>query len=235
MFETRAAGVELLDDFNCDELVAVESYRLMERVNRFLGGTGVVKRFVKEERAGLLERRPLRVLDIGSGGCDIPLAVSRWAAARGIDVEFTCVEYNRHGADLTRRKLADAADPKITFIEEDILSHQPNEPYDCAVASSFFHHYADEVILESVSRLRTFVRRSLLINDLLRSWTTYVGCWLVAIGFPAGVWHDALLSVRRGFRPKELETLLRRLGNVSCSAAQAPFCRVKAAVHFNPR
>ena len=90
MFESRATATEFLDCPDCDSALAAASYRFMERVNGRFGGARVVRRFLAAETA---ERRvgvPLRILDIGSGSCDIPLTVSRWARAHDIPVHFTC-------------------------------------------------------------------------------------------------------------------------------------------------
>jgi len=92
VFETRATAKEFLDQPDLDPGLAVASYRFMERVNRYFGGVRIVRRFVAAEAAGREDGTPLRILDIGAGSCDIPLAVSRWARGRGIAVRFTCLE-----------------------------------------------------------------------------------------------------------------------------------------------
>jgi hypothetical protein len=51
----------------------------METVNYRFGGIRLVRRFLAAETAGRHACVPLRILDIGSGSCDIPLAVIRWA------------------------------------------------------------------------------------------------------------------------------------------------------------
>ena len=92
MFEKRSTEQEFLDSPDCDPALALESYRFMEKVNRFFGGTRNVRRFVEKEVAERKSASPIRVLDIGSGSCDIPIAVSKWAKSRGIPVRFTCLE-----------------------------------------------------------------------------------------------------------------------------------------------
>jgi hypothetical protein len=79
MFDARATATEFLDRPDCDPALAAASYRFMETVNCHFGGIRIVRRFLADETAGRHEGVPLRILDIGSGSCDIPLAVSRWA------------------------------------------------------------------------------------------------------------------------------------------------------------
>jgi len=83
-------------------------------------------------------------------------------------------------------------------------------------------------------RLRGFVRKSLLINDLRRSRLASLAArlLLVATAAPAGVRHDALLSIRRGFKIDELRTLLRQLDGVTVSVEPASWFRIAAIIRF---
>jgi 2-polyprenyl-3-methyl-5-hydroxy-6-metoxy-1,4-benzoquinol methylase len=179
---------------------------------------------------------PLRILDIGSGSCDIPLAVSRWARAPGIPLHFTCLEMAGHAVDIARRQLARAGDPAVQLLQEDVLTHQPAEPYDLAVASMCFHHFSNAQILTLLQRLRGFVLNSVLINDLRRSRLASLAARLLLAdtGTPAGVRHDALLSIRRGFKISELSTLLRQLDSVTVSVEPARWFRIAAIIRFKP-
>ncbi|PKO17032.1 methyltransferase type 12 [candidate division BRC1 bacterium HGW-BRC1-1] len=229
MFEARATEKELLDEPDCSPELAAASYRFMEMVNARFGGVAVVRRFISQQ-----SNAPLRVLDIGSGSCDIPLAVSRWARRRGRAVRFTCLEPAAGAAAIARERLAAAGDPAVGLLQEDAFEHAPVEPYDCAVSSMCFHHLGDEEILRLLERMRSQVRGPVLINDLLRSrWSALVTRALLAVvGAPAGVRHDALLSIRRGFRPDELSALLSRLPHASATVTTAPFFRVVAVIKF---
>lgn len=233
MFEARATETELLDQPDFDPALAAASYRFMERINGRFGGIQVVRRFLAAEMAGhRTDALPLRILDIGSGSCDIPLAVSRWARGRGISLRITCLETARSAADLARRQLARAGDPAVHLLQEDVFNHQPAEPYDYAVASMCFHHFSDAQILALLQRLRGFVRSSVLINDLRRSRLASLAARVPLVGAPAGVRHDALLSIRRGFKISELKALLRQLDRVEVSVEAARWFRVAAILRF---
>jgi hypothetical protein len=234
MFDSRATATEFLDQPDCDPALAAASYRFMETVNGRFGGIRVVRRFLAAETAGRPADAPLRILDIGSGSCDIPLAVSRWARAHDIPMHFTCLEMAGFAVDIARGQLTRTGDPAVQLIREDVFIHQPAEPYDCAVASMCFHHFSDAQILLLLRRLRGFVRRSVLINDLHRSPLASLAALLLLVGRPAGVRHDALLSIRRGFKISELSPLLRQLDGVSVSVEPARWFRLAAVVRFTP-
>ena len=236
VFESRATATEFLDRPDCDPALAAASYRFMEVVNCHFGGIRIVRRFLAAETAGRHDGAPLRILDIGSGSCDIPLAVSRWARANGIPLHFTCLEMAGHAADIAHRQLARAGDPAVQLLQEDVFTHQPAEPYDCAVASMCFHHFSNAQILTLLQKLRDFVLNRVLINDLRRSRLASLAARLLltGTGAPTGVRHDALLSVRRGFKISELSTLLRQLHSVRVSVEPARWFRIAAIIRFKP-
>lgn len=232
MFEPRASATEFLDRDDCPAELAAASYRFMERVNRHFGGIRTVRRHIAGCAAGRPAGTPLRILDIGSGSCDIPLAVGRWARQRDIRLHFTCLEKADQAVNIARRQLALAPAADIDLRHEDAFVHQPKRPYDCAVASMCLHHFADAEILELLERLRGYVVGTVLINDLRRSRWASLAARLLLAGHPAGVRHDALLSIRRGFRVGELSKLLRQLKNVETTVAGTPWFRVVGIVKF---
>jgi len=236
VFDSRATAMELLDLTDCDPALAAASYRFMETVNYHFGGIRLVRRFLAAETAGRHAGVPLRILDIGSGSCDIPLAVIRWARACGIPLHFTCLEMADHAIDIARGQLARAGNPPVQLLQEDAFTHQPVEPYDYVVTSMCFHHFSDAQILMLLHRLRDFVRISMLINDLRRSPLASLAArlLLVATAAQAGVRHDALLSIRRGFKIDELTTLLRQLDGVTVSVEPACWFRIAAIIRFKP-
>lgn len=234
MFDSRATTTEFLDRPDCDPALAAASYRFMETVNGCFGGIRMVRRFLATETKGRHAGAPLRILDIGSGSCDIPLAVSRWAGARGIPLHFTCLEKAGHAVDIARGELARAGNPSVQLLQEDAFTHQPAEPYDCAVASMCFHHFSDAQILTLLRRLHGFVLNSVLINDLRRSRLAYLAARLLLAATPAEVRHDALLSIRRGFKISELRSLLRQLDSVTVSVEPTRWFRIAAIIRFKP-
>jgi hypothetical protein len=228
--------MEFLDRPDCDPALAAASYRFMETVNCRFGGIRLVRRFLAAETAERHVFAPLRILDIGSGSCDIPLAMIRWARAYDIPLHFTCLEMAGHAIDIARGKLVRAGNPPVQLLQEDAFTHQPIEPYDYAVTSMCFHHFNNAQILMLLHRLRGFVRNSMLINDLRRSRLASLatGFLLAATAAPAEVRHDALLSIRRSFKIDELKTLLRQLDDVTISVDPASWFRIAAIIRFKP-
>jgi len=231
MLETRSQEPELLDAPGFSPELARKSYIFMERVNRYFGGISNVRRFIAEEAS---RRQPLRVLDIGSGACDIPLALCDWARRNGVDLRFTCLEIEPEAMAIAKEKLARERswEPQIELLAEDAFTHRPAQPYDCATSSMCFHHFSDEKILELLEHLRGIVSGRVFINDLRREPLALLGAVALSAFSDPGVKHDSRLSVRRGFRVDELRTLLKRLENAAVKVEAAWLYRVAASIEF---
>jgi SAM-dependent methyltransferase len=232
VFEERARGCELLDAPDCDPDLARQSYQFMEAVNRSAGGTRAVLSTLSRELRSSPRATPLCILDLGSGGCDIPAAIARWARAQGRDITITCVDQNREALDLAREALRDSDDGSVALEQADIFQYEPSEPFDYALASMVLHHFSADEIGQLIGRLRPFVRKAFIVNDLSRSVLNYLACWFAVLSSEQGVRHDALLSVRRGFTPDELRAILRE-HDPTATVRTAWFCRVVGTVRFD--
>lgn len=230
-----ARGQELLDDAqnpHCGRAFAAVSYSAMASLNRLLGTFGTVRRFVASEAGRLDGDRPLRVLDLGAGDCEVAEQVARWATGRSLRLDFTCLDANPHAIRMARRRLAGSPELKISPCCERVEDHLPEAPYDCAVGSLFFHHFSTPQMLGLLERLRGMVRRSVLITDLRRSSAAFMGFLALGPALHRGVWRDGLMSIRRGFRAPELQRTLRHLPQARVQCRDERLFRVVGRVHY---
>lgn len=233
MFEIRSQEAEFLDQSECDPTLAIRSYRFMKKVNHLLGGIRMVQDFIEAEAKKNKSDLPLRILDIGSGDCDIPITISRWAREKKIPLQFTCLEVADFAVNLARENIASSKETSISLLQEDVFEHRPQEPYDGAIASMCFHHFADQQILALLQKMRNYVKRSVLINDLRRSRLSWLATSLVTAFSHSGVRHDSMLSIRRGFKIRELHDLLMQLDNASIAVVKKAWLfRICAIINF---
>jgi 2-polyprenyl-3-methyl-5-hydroxy-6-metoxy-1,4-benzoquinol methylase len=233
MFEIRVNKPEFLDAADCEPQLASGSYRFMRLVNRFAGGTGAVKNFLAREMSTCNRTQPIRVLDIGSGTCDIPLAITKWAQKQGRRIEFTCIDTNQTALRIAAQKIKKSSCDSIELKNVSFLEFESRQNFDYAIGSMFFHHLEDEQIPELIKKLRSYIRCGILINDLRRNSISYMICFFLVCLFPDRVRHDALLSIRKGFKPDELQQLLSRVENVHVNVEIVNFSRLAAIVEFN--
>ncbi len=232
MLDQRARGVEFLDRPDSDPRLTERSFRFIRFVNRAGGGIRVVRRFLEAELRRVPAGQTVRLLDLGCGDCDIPLALHCWAQARGHRIEFTCIDHNVAALALARGRLAQSDSRNIRLEQADAFAYQPAGGFDYAVGSMFFHHFTEDEIDTLLAHLRHFVRRAVLLNDLHRCALNYLVCSLLTLAAPRALRHDALQSIRRGFKPRELSRLLRK-HDPARVVQTAWFCRVAAVVRFD--
>lgn len=197
-------AAELLDrPDNSDEEIR-ENLRDLERLNRCFGGTRAVLLYLSR----MVDKRsqsPLTILDVATGGADIPRAICRWARKRKLAVAIEAV-------DRGDQVLAAATEWSIDFPEIRLRRAQaPPLPYpDCSfdyvISSLFFHHLNEAEGILLLREMARVARRGLLVNDLLRN---RLACLLTAMTtrLLSGnrlTRHDGPMSVLRGFRPQEL-------------------------------
>ena len=92
-FATRSVEPELIDgtDYTAEELLA--SLADLRRINRFLGGRRTLLKHLLPMIEGLGQKK-VRLLDLGTGSADIPIAVAKWARRQGCQIEFVVVDNN---------------------------------------------------------------------------------------------------------------------------------------------
>jgi 2-polyprenyl-3-methyl-5-hydroxy-6-metoxy-1,4-benzoquinol methylase len=232
VFRERARGSEFLDRPDADPRLVQEGYQFMKVVNRIGGGTRVVRRFLAHELSQSTHAGPLTVLDIGAGDCDIPLAVTRWANKRGREIQFTCLDHDAKAVELSQRRIADCRCNTVQAVQADVFTYQPADKFDYAMGSMTFHHFPDEEIDRLIEHLRGFVRKAVLINDLRRCLANYLACYVLALSVAPEIRHDGLLSIRRGFKPRELTRLLAK-HDPAAIVGRMWFCRVAGIVRFD--
>jgi len=228
----RARGEEFLDRPDSEPELTQRSFRFIKFVNHIGGGIRVVRRFLARELSKLPAGTTITVLDLGGGDCDIPLAVTRWASKRGYRVEFTCTDHNPQVLQMAEESLAREGCDTVRLERTDIFTYEPAAPFHYAVGSMVFHHFTAEEIDRLVTHLRGYVRKALLINDLHRCSLNYAVACILTTRLDPELRHDALLSIRRGFKPAELAAMLRK-HDPAAVVRREWFCRVAGVVRFD--
>ncbi len=119
------------------------------------------------------------------------------------------MDFNAKALEMTQKAIDKSGVEGIKLVEADIFRYQPVRDFDYAIGSMVFHHFTNDEIHRLITHLCGFVRRALLINDLHRNLLNYLVCSILVIPLDREIRHDARLSIRRGFKPAELRTILQ--------------------------
>jgi ubiquinone/menaquinone biosynthesis C-methylase UbiE len=210
----RAKGIDELLDGSLDDVAALTgNLRDLARANRWLGGVRLSARIIEAMAPGTAA---IDILDVGTGGADIPLALIEEGRARGRLVTVT-------GIDLRPEVLAAAAvvDRRITATGELTLHvgdgrslPYPDGAFDVVHASLLLHHVEPAVARSMLAEMARVARLGVVVNDLVRTRRSWLGAWLLGHLATANRFtrHDAPLSVRRAYTDAELTALLAAAG-----------------------
>jgi ubiquinone/menaquinone biosynthesis C-methylase UbiE len=211
--ERRTDAVELLDGPLDDPAALTANLRDLRRINDRLGGVSLSAPAIEALAA---HRDELTLLDVGTGGADIPLALLDLASAAGRRLTIVAIDSRPEvlsAAVLAWPAVATTAGLELHVGDGRSLPY-PDRSFDVVHASLVVHHLGVEDAAGLLREMARVSRLGVVINDLERSWRGWVGAWLLGHLLTRNRYtrHDAPLSVRRAYRADEMATMLRDAG-----------------------
>ena len=200
---------EVMDQPGLDPLRHARALRGLERINIWSRSASLVWSAIRP--LALAHRsRPLRILDVASGGGDVAVGIARLASRAGVEVEIMGCDLSDTAVEYASRQ-ATARGVDIAFQQCDVFRDPLPDNFDCVVSSLFLHHLTREQAVELLCKMRAAARRMVVVNDLIRG----KSAWLLAIAATrlltrSDVVHtDGPLSVRAAFTTAEAAELAR--------------------------
>jgi SAM-dependent methyltransferase len=203
---------ELMDRLDASPAELTRSLADIARLNR-IGATETIRRHVAPFFAWQPAGATLRILDVGTGAADIPLAIARWARRQGHRVRIVALEV--HPAILRYAAGAAAGITEVQVVAGNALE-APIRPgsVDVALCSLVLHHLPETAVVTLFRRLAELVRLGFVVSDFRRGRLAWAAVWLAthAVSRNRMTRHDGPLSVRRAYTPTELAALAARAG-----------------------
>lgn len=219
-----------MDDPGCAVGALRGNLRDLAVLNRLLGAHAFVLRFLDQvvpmwrRRAGT-SPDPLSVLDVATGGADIPAAIVEWGRRRGVPVRVVGID--RHPA-IVRIAASHVPRDRVHIVQGDAAALPVQDAsFDVGLCSLALHHLTWDRRVALLRRLHAVARLGFLVVDLRRSPGGYAGVWLLTrlFGNPL-TRHDGPLSVRRSMTWSEYCRCARDTGVAGLRLARLPLFRV---------
>ncbi|MFO0881035.1 MAG: methyltransferase domain-containing protein [Gemmataceae bacterium] len=207
---------ELMDQPGLDGVAHRQALVGLSRINYLsASASSFFRPLVNLQRQLGLDR--LRILDVASGGGDVPLRLWHRADRLGLDWRIAGCDVSPTAVEYAQRQ-AFQADAPLRFFVHDVLNG-PALPgdYDAVICSLFLHHLEDHqavALLRALTGQGTRQPRLVLVNDLNRCRTGLILAYLVTQVLTRStiVHADGPASVRAAFTPQEALQLAREAG-----------------------
>jgi 2-polyprenyl-3-methyl-5-hydroxy-6-metoxy-1,4-benzoquinol methylase len=168
----------------------------------------------------------LRVLDIASGGGDVPFGLWQLAKKKGIELRIVGLDVSANACQFAT-EWCRAANGSIVFEKRDVVREPIPNGFDVVTCSLFLHHLTFDEAANVLSKMAG-AGSLLLANDLNRSATGYILARLacrILTGSPV-VRHDGPQSVANAFTQSEMRDVCVAAGLADATIYTAWPCRM---------
>jgi ubiquinone/menaquinone biosynthesis C-methylase UbiE len=211
--DRRADALELLDGPLDDPAALAGNLRDLGKVNRWLGGVSLSGPAIDALAA---HREDVTLLDVGTGGADIPLALLERATERSRGLTIVAIDNRPEvlAAAVRARPEVGAAPGLQLHVGDGRSLPYPDRSFDVAHTSMVVHHLEPDEAVALLREMRRVARLGVVVNEVDRTWFGLVGAWLMGHLLTTNRYsrHDSVLSVRRSYRAPEMVAMLRRAG-----------------------
>jgi 2-polyprenyl-3-methyl-5-hydroxy-6-metoxy-1,4-benzoquinol methylase len=198
----------------------------LERVNWLSGSARILwpQILALARRSG---GRTLRVLDVASGGGDVPLALWHLARRHGVSLDIHGIDISPVAVQHAKEAAARWSAP-VTFGMANVLHDSLPEGYDVVMSSLFLHHLPEADAVSLLRKMRNATRGLVLVNDLRRNWSGYWLALLVShlVTRSHLVHVDGPRSAAGAWTMKELAELCDKAGMPSARIERRWPCRM---------
>ena len=210
--QKRILEPEDIDDPALENEQLFDAFRGLTTINFLSASAGSVwtpmARLARQRK-----QETLRILDVATGGGDIPRALWRKGKRAGLKLDILGVDISDRALEFAARQCVECG-PDVRYEQRDVLRSGLPEGYDVIVSSLFLHHLTNEDALQLLTGAARAAKQLVLINDLRR------GRYGLTLALFAGhilssspvVRVDALRSVRAAFTMAEALEMAKTAG-----------------------
>lgn len=224
-----AAVCELMDDPACTAEMLRPNLEELGRINRLTGAARIVCAYLDRVlplwRTSRRRGTALALLDVATGGADIPREVARWAARRDVPVRIVAVD--RHPVTARIAAEASAEFPQIHVVQADARALPFTDgTFDICLCSISLHHLEPAERPALLRRLDGLARLGFLVVDLVRSPAACAGVWLLTRCFQNPMIRtDGPRSVHRAYSWDEYRAFTAEAGIRALTVRRVPMFR----------
>jgi 2-polyprenyl-3-methyl-5-hydroxy-6-metoxy-1,4-benzoquinol methylase len=210
-FSKRNREAEIMDDPALDPLEHFKALRGLERINRWTGTPEIFWKAIQGEVKK--SARPLRILDVASGGGDIPVGILKQSRRLGVPIKIDGCDFSPRAVEYAQEH-ARSQGADVDFFELDIFKDQIPTDYDIIISSLFLHHLETKTVTDLLRRMAAAAKKMVVIYDLERNFINWILVYLGTrlLSTSPVVHTDGPLSVQAAFTTNEINKLAEEAG-----------------------
>jgi hypothetical protein len=211
--QRRTVRPEILDELEPADPRAIRSRRDLQRVNGFMGSSGILTRVLRHVMASCPSHTPICLLELGAGDGSLALRLARRFASGWPAAELTLLDRQALIAPATGTAFAHLGWTLRPLIQDALewarapTQQQLPARWNLILTNLFLHHFEEERLRELLSAVAA--RCDIFVAcEPRRGLPASLGARLLpALGVSADTRHDAVVSVHAGFRDGELSRM----------------------------
>jgi 2-polyprenyl-3-methyl-5-hydroxy-6-metoxy-1,4-benzoquinol methylase len=165
-----------MDQPGLDATLHRQALRGLQRINWLSRSAGILWPSIQSLAVSIVDR-PCRVLDIASGGGDVPLELARCCRAHGLRVGITGLDISAIAVDHACESARRQNETTVRFQQLDVFRETFPQDYDVVMCSLFLHHLNRKQAVELLEKMAAAAQRMVLVNDLRRTQLGYALAW----------------------------------------------------------
>jgi 2-polyprenyl-3-methyl-5-hydroxy-6-metoxy-1,4-benzoquinol methylase len=220
LLSNRQREEEIMDQPGLDPAQHQQALRGLARINAWSGSARILWPAIAA-LARHIRPAPLRVLDVASGGGDVPIRLWRRARRSGLRLDVAGCDKSAVAVAHAQRQ-ADAAGADVQFFTHDAMAQPLPAGYGVLTCSLFMHHLASSEAICLLEAMKQGAGQLVLINDLRRSALGWLCAYVVTrILSRSSVVHvDGPRSVAAAYTCSEAAELAQRAGLTGAAVAR---------------
>jgi ubiquinone/menaquinone biosynthesis C-methylase UbiE len=193
----------------------------LARVNSLLGGLRLMR--IEIDRMPV---PPRSILDVGTGGADMPVFMLDHLRSRGVTATCVAVDRSAMMLSIAAERLAGRDDVRLQIADATALPF-PDSSFDLATLVLALHHFDGQSAIAALRELAR-VARTVIVNDLRRNAVAWAFARLAFPLFTRNRFtlYDGPLSVLRAYTPSEAQELAQQAGWTSIAVRKHPGYRM---------
>lgn len=172
-FSRRAADAEWMDRPDSSVQLLGNTLRQFQWINRLVTPCHRLLRRHVLRRMRSDRHRAWTMLDIGAGGCDLPIWLIERCRRERISLSITCLDHDARVVEFARNRVVRY--PEITLLHGDALALAETPPgsWDFIFSNHFLHHLTTPEVRRCLHQVVRACREQCIMSDLVRSRLSY--------------------------------------------------------------